>query len=99
MIYQQKIEWVRLKETHPDLYEKAKQYEYANKENGNPFYWSSRESLEELGKPERMDEIKRNWKKRKEQQRNNLKKSSLIQILGVLDYEEPEREGCLICSL
>ena len=27
--YQQKIEWVRLKETHPDLFEEAKKYEHS----------------------------------------------------------------------
>src|SRR5882762_4278479 len=61
--YQQKIEWVRLKERYPDLFEKAKQYEYANKVNGDPFYWSGNESLAELEKPERMAEIKANWGK------------------------------------
>src|SRR5436853_841457 len=56
--YQQKIEWVRLKETHPDLFEQAKQYEHANKLNGNSFYWSGNEPLEELEKPARIEEIK-----------------------------------------
>lgn len=95
--YQQKIEWVRLRETHPDLFEKAKEYEYANKKNGNAFYWNGNEALEDLEKPERMEQIKRNWEKSRERDRKNS--SNLIHILGGLEEEEEEREGCLICHL
>lgn len=95
--YQQKIEWVRLKERHPDLFEEAKKYEYANKVNGNAFYWSGDEPLEELEKPERMEQIKRNWEKSQERARKSS--SSLLHILGGLEEEEEEREGCLICEL
>ena len=35
--YQQKIEWVRLKETHPDLFEEAKKYERVYEKTGNLF--------------------------------------------------------------
>lgn len=59
--YQQKIEWVRLREAHPDLFEEAKKYEFANKVNGNPFYWSGDEPLSELEKPARIEEIERKW--------------------------------------
>ena len=38
--YQQKIEWVRLKQRYPDLYEQAKAYEKPNRVNGNIFYWA-----------------------------------------------------------
>src|ERR1043166_6014473 len=41
--YQQKIEWVRLKEKYPDLFEQAKQYEYSNQDKFHPFYWSGSE--------------------------------------------------------
>jgi 3'-phosphoadenosine 5'-phosphosulfate sulfotransferase (PAPS reductase)/FAD synthetase len=95
--YQQKIEWVRLKEIHPDLFEKAKEYEYANKKNGNAFYWNGNESLEELEKPERVEQIKQNWEKSRERDRKNS--NSLIHILGGLEEEEEEKEGCLICHL
>lgn len=95
--YQQKIEWVRLKETYPDLFEKAKAYEYANKKNGNAFFWNGEESLEELEQPERIQEIKRNWEKNRERDRKNS--TSLVHILGGLEEEEEEREGCLICQL
>lgn len=95
--YQQKIEWVRLKETYPELFDKAKAYEYANKKNGNAFYWNGDEPLEELERPERMDEIRRNWEQDRERARRNS--PNLIHILGGLEEEEEEREGCLICQL
>ena len=98
--YQQKIEWVRLKEKYPDLFEKAKEYEYANKQNGNPFYWSGFEPLEELEKPERMEEIKKNWEKSKEREKKAAGSPLLLHILGQSDYDEDgEREGCLICHV
>ncbi len=56
--YQQKIEWVRLKERHPDLFEKAKAYETTYAASGNTFTWSERESLAELERPERIAAIK-----------------------------------------
>ena len=96
--YQQKIEWVRLKETYPDLFDEAKAYERANKVNGNPFYWSGAESLEALEQPERMAEIKRKWEESRRQKRSAGGKS-LMHILGQYDGEDEERDGCLICQL
>ena len=96
--YQQKIEWVRLKETYPGYFEQAKQYEYANKLNGNPFYWNGSESLEELERPERMEEIKRKWEESRSQPRKGSKKT-LLHILGDLEDPDEPREGCLICQL
>lgn len=97
--YQQKIEWVRLKETHPDLFEQAKEYEYANKLNGNPFYWNGRESLQELEQPDRMEEIKRNWQKMQERRRQNRPNRPLVSILAGDQEDDDEREGCLICHI
>lgn len=95
--YQQKIEWVRLLEQHPDLYAQAEEYEHANKLNGNAFYWSGDESLKELQEPERIEQIKRNWEKSQERTRASSK--SLIHILGGADDFDEEVEGCLICHL
>ncbi|MTI63319.1 phosphoadenosine phosphosulfate reductase family protein [Methylophaga sp.] len=57
--FQQKIEWVRLKEHHPDAFEDAKAYEKNAIEHGSPFTWSQGESLEELEQPGRVEEIKK----------------------------------------
>jgi hypothetical protein len=94
--YQQKIEWVRLKEKYPDKFEEAKQYEYASN-SGNAFYWNGDEPLEQLEKPERVEEIKRNWEQSRERDKKNS--PNLVHILGGLEEEEEEKEGCLICHL
>jgi len=103
--YQQKIEWVRLKETHPDLFERAKEFEfaqmrerYSRQGNLNPFYWSGDEPLSELEKPARMEEIKAKFQNSREKLR--LTSNKLVQILGNADLDEDEeREGCLICQI
>ena len=95
--FQQKIEWVRLKEAHPDLFESAKKYEYANNMNGNPFYWSGKESLEDLERPERVEEIKKDWELAR--LRNRKASDKLVQILGNSDEQDAEPEGCLICHI
>ena len=56
--FQRKIEWVRLKEKHPEAFEFAKHLEGLSSANGVKFTWSERESLEDLEKPERVKKIK-----------------------------------------
>ena len=98
--FQQKIEWVRLKETYPELFEQAKRYEHANKLNGSPFYWCGNEPLEELERPERVEEIKRKWTEKQEKGKNASKSRLLLHILGdSAEDEEGEKEGCLICHV
>lgn len=55
--FQQKIEWVRLREQHPEAFEQAKAYEKNAVEHGSPFTWCEGESLEELEEPERIEQI------------------------------------------
>jgi 3'-phosphoadenosine 5'-phosphosulfate sulfotransferase (PAPS reductase)/FAD synthetase len=99
--YQQKIEWVRLKETHPDLFEQAKAYEYANQKNGQPFYWSGSESLNDLEQPDRMEQIKRNWEESRERKKRLRKNRTLLHVLGGRDEEDEDEEtdACLICQI
>ncbi len=96
--YQQKIEWVRLKEHYPDLYEEAKGYEIPNIINGNIFYWNGNESLAELERPERIQQIKENWEIKRAQRRFAAPNQKLVQILADAEYED-EPQGCLICQL
>jgi len=56
--YQQKIEWVGLFERYPEDFEKAMAYEKTALENDSPFTWSEGESLAELSRPERIEQIK-----------------------------------------
>jgi len=64
--YQQKIEWVRLKERHPDAFEEAISYEKTAVENGSPFTWSEGESLTQMIHPDRVSQIKEDHERRKE---------------------------------
>jgi hypothetical protein len=99
--YQQKIEWVLLKEQHPDLFEQAKAYEEQSLLHGEAFNWSQRESLAELERPERVAEIKAKHAAKQAAKRSQRKNLPLVETLGglVSDDEPDEPEGCLICSI
>jgi 3'-phosphoadenosine 5'-phosphosulfate sulfotransferase (PAPS reductase)/FAD synthetase len=97
--YQQKIEWVRLKQHYPEYYEQAKAYEKPNRVNGNVFYWCGDESLAELEQPERMNQIEENWRKSQERLAKRQPNRSLAQTLGGLEVAPRRREGCLLCQL
>ena len=56
--FQQKIEWVRLRDEHPVAFKEAKAYEKNAVDHGSPFTWCQGESLEELEQPERVEKIK-----------------------------------------
>lgn len=85
--FQQKIEWVWLMEQHPELYQKAMEYENAKE----GFTWTQHESLEEMRRPERVQAIKEEYLKR-----NNSKSKSAL-LLDVLD--DSESEGCASCFI
>lgn len=62
--FQQKIEWIRLMERHPEAFEDAKSYEKNAVECGSPFTWTQGESLDNLVRPERIVQIKQDYEKR-----------------------------------
>lgn len=62
--FQQKVEWVRLLERHPEAFAEAMRYEKTAVEHGSPFTWSHGESLEELSRPNRIAEIKAEHERR-----------------------------------
>jgi len=104
--FQQKREWLGLKQHHPDLFEKAKWYEQESTRkkrsdigsgktlNDNRHTWNDDEYLYELEKPERARQIL----ERHEQQLAAVSKKNrsgkLMDILAELD----EAEGPLPCS-
>lgn len=96
--YQQKIEWVRLKETYPELYEKAKEYERPFEGSGNTFTWSERESLTELEKPERVKAIKEEHQRRRLARERRAEDLTLAEVFARAD-DEDEGDACLICTL
>lgn len=101
--FQQKIEWVRLKQTHPEAFESAKTYEKNALEHGSPFTWSQGEPLTDLERPERVAEIVTDFEIRKQRELARRKPNPLrvipIEPLDVDDlYLEDEGGGaCLIC--
>lgn len=99
--FQQKIEWVRLAQHHPDEFQKAVSYEKIALEGGSPFTWSQGESLTELIKPERVDAIKKDYEKRLERLKKRRPKNPLAaQIDETIDdvYGIDEANaGCVIC--
>jgi hypothetical protein len=97
--YQQKIEWVRLKQRYPDYFEQAKAYEKPNNVNGNVFHWCGSESLTELEQPDRMAEIEENWQKTQQRLRQRRKARSLAETFGGLEMDTRAPQSCLICHL
>lgn len=63
--FQQKIEWVRLRERHPEAYAAAKVLEKDALEHGSPFTWSKGESLGDMEQPERVAEIEAEYEIRR----------------------------------
>jgi len=102
--YQQKIEWVRLKEAHPEFYELAKGYEKPYEKTGNFFTWSKGESLAEMERPERVEQIKREHVIRIERLKARKENATLMEVFAgeATDVEEPDDDddqGCVICQV
>lgn len=97
--YQQKIEWVRLKEVHPDAYEEAKSYEKQALDNESPFTWSEGESLIDLENPVRIAEIKELHRRKQEKAKNNRKMNPLRPDVEMEDIDElyGQTKMCLAC--
>lgn len=106
--YQQKIEWVRLRENHPDLFEDAKKYEKQLGEtpSGEAYYWMGKDTpLSTLEDPNRVQEIKDNHKKRIDRLKKKLRRNALIDVKLIDDneymdelYDEIEGGGaCFTC--
>ncbi len=97
--FQQKIEWVRLKEQHPEAFEEAKTYEKNSVEHGSPFTWSQGESLDELEKPERVEQIRQDHEKRLSRLRSKIQPNPLRSDHEPLDIDDlyGQAKVCLAC--
>lgn len=100
--FQQKIEWVRLKERHPEAFEEAKLYEKNALEHGSPFTWTQGEPLAELEKPARVIQIVTDFERRKQRDLANKPINPLRPIKTIDDiddiYGDDEGNGaCLVC--
>lgn len=97
--FQQKIEWVRLKERHPDAFEEAKSYEKDAVAHGSPFTWSQGESLDELTSPTRVAQIKLDYEKRMNRLKERQQFNPLRQSGEIFDVDElyGPTKMCLAC--
>lgn len=97
--FQQKIEWARLKEHHPEAFEEAKIYEKNSLEQGSPFTWSQGEPLEELEKPERVQQIRQEHEQRLLRMRSKIQPNPLRPDYDPLDIDDlyGQTKVCLAC--
>lgn len=97
--FQQKIEWLRLKEQHPEAFEEAKAYEKNAVEHGSPFTWSQGESLEELERPERIAQIRTDHEQRLARMRTKVQPNPLRSNSEPLDIDDlyGQAKICLAC--
>lgn len=94
--FQQRIEWVGLLENHPDLYEQATKYEKEDPDTGERFTWSNKESLAELRRPERVEQIKAEHILREQAKPKHQANQPLTLVFR---QDSADEEGCLICHL
>lgn len=94
--FQQRHEWVGLLERHPELFELAKSYERVDPITGERYTWNQRESLEELSRPDRIEQIKREFARR--QQKLQLSRHQ-TELIDIFQDDDSESAGCLICHL
>lgn len=105
--YQRKIEWLKLMEKHPHLFEEAKTFEKGDDNNGKKFYWMGQgQPLDTLKDPAVQQRIIENHKKKvarfnKKKRRNSLLDNSEgVCEFNDLDeiYDEAEGSGaCVTC--
>ena len=97
--FQRKIEWVNLIEKHPEAFQEAKNYEKEALENQSPFTWSEGESLEQLSKPERIEQIKVEYQQRLERAKAKRKINPLRPDAEPIDIDElyGQSKVCLAC--
>ncbi|MFF9195902.1 phosphoadenosine phosphosulfate reductase family protein [Streptomyces sp. NPDC014779] len=101
--FQRKHEWVGLKERHPDLFERAIEYEEKVRYRhtamkGRNYTWSQGESLQEL--IERKEEIEAKHQAAVERAAKRVKPNRpLLEVLtDALDSDDDEA-GCSVCHL
>lgn len=100
--FQQKIEWVRLRERHPEAFDEAKAYEKSAIEHGSPFTWTQGEPLENLENPDRVRQIRDEYEKRRLRELGKRRPNPLRPWEDNMNLDElyGEDEGggaCIVC--
>ena len=112
--FQQQKEWLGLKRNHPELFEKARQFELRERKKfdwkdgevdikGHGYTWSSQGSLDELVARAEKREIEQLEKEKRDQDAGIIAKSSSSarwqDVLRSSEDDNQEDQSCLICSL
>ena len=91
--FQRRDEWIGLAENHPDLFERAKQYEKVDRATGKLFTWVSGVTLAGLVEQESAKRGSRGPTVRADEP------TSWQESVLSTSLEEAGEEGCLICTL
>lgn len=94
--FQRKIEWVRLAENHPDLFEKAAEYEEVHSD-GRTYFWNQNESLRQL--IARKNQIIADHEKQAAKGDKTKTNRPLSEVLGPFMDSDSDDLSCLICHL
>ena len=103
--FQRGIEWVGLKENHPEQFAYAKSLEKLARDNKSPFTWIKGKPLEELEKPESIKKIKEHHQKQleklkkqknKDHENNPFLKGENIAVEENVSMDDVS-SSCLIC--
>lgn len=97
--FQQRIEWLGLAMRHPDRFQQALQMEKYDTVTGERYTWIPGESLDEIVKPERAEQIKANHQNRNSIVKRIAPNMPLSKIFVTELDAETEDESCLICHL
>jgi 3'-phosphoadenosine 5'-phosphosulfate sulfotransferase (PAPS reductase)/FAD synthetase len=97
--FQRSIEWVRLLETHPHLFEEAMKYEKVSDVPGKTFMWNQEMPLSELRKPENVAAIKLRYAEFERRKKANRGNKRLVETLAGMEEDDDGPKPCLICQL
>lgn len=100
--FQRKYEWVRLADEHPDLFQKAIEYEHkvnfeATAMQGRHFTWSQGESLEEL--VARREEIIAHHEAAVARAQKSRPNRPLAEVLADVLDDEDDAKPCAMCHI
>ena len=90
--FQRREEWVRLNEYHPKLFKKAMDLEKTNVTDDSQYTWIEGMTLKDLIKNK--DKIINLAEKKKKAEDSRTWQEKLID-----GYDDPEDQGCLICTI
>jgi 3'-phosphoadenosine 5'-phosphosulfate sulfotransferase (PAPS reductase)/FAD synthetase len=94
--FQRKYEWVMLAQEHPDLFQKAVEYEQHHRD-GRTYTWTQGETLLEL--LERKEQIISDHERALARQAREQSNQSLADVLEAVLDEEDDTLPCLACHL